>query len=521
MNTIRLNGLRGRAAVGLLALAALFNACTSPNEAVRPDTPAGRNSRIPAEELMFFVLTDGNSLNKKSLANPATDVDVNMVTGLQDGEKLLGIDFRPATGQLYGLGSTSRIYVINPEDGKARAIGTGPFSPSLNSEAVGFDFNPAADLIRVVTAAGQNLRINPNTGMVVGNTADPDINGGSSPAVSAVAYTNSRAGVTTTTLYDVDPASDRLFIQNPPNNGTLVQVGPLGKDIAATAGFDISPDNAHALLAFTADGKAELGHLDLNTGKLHSIGSLGTGAVIGLAIPTEPVAFAVSGNTLLVFNPMNISPVAKTITGLQDGETIRGIDLRPATGQLYGLGTSSRIYTINTATGAATAVGGPFTPALSGSDFGFDFNPMADLIRIISNTGQNLAVSPVTGAVTAAQTPINFGRPGDGPVVRAAAYSNNFAGTTSTVLYDLDDLSDKLYRQIPPASGTLVGGSPLGINFEATNGFDIGGMSNKAYALLTSAGSTKLYEVDLNNGMLTPVGNFPTTVRGFALGLGF
>src|SRR5678809_1253267 len=93
--------------------------------------------------------------------------------------------------------------------------------------------------------------------------------------------------------------------------------------------------------------------------------------------PSELIYGVTTTNLLVSFNsgaPGTIlSSVA--ITGLQAGETILGIDFRPATKQLYGLGSTSRIYTISLSTGAATAVGSPFTPALSGTAFGFDFNP--------------------------------------------------------------------------------------------------------------------------------------------------
>lgn len=89
------------------------------------------------------------------------------------------------------------------------------------------------------------------------------------------------------------------------------------------------------------------------------------------------------------------------MTGLQPSEQILGIDFRPANGLLYGLGSTSRLYTINTATGVATQVGaGQFSPLLSGADFGFDFNPSVDRIRVVSNTDQNLRLNPDTGAGT-------------------------------------------------------------------------------------------------------------------------
>jgi hypothetical protein len=72
-----------------------------------------------------------------------------------------------------------------------------------------------------------------------------------------------------------------------------------------------------------------------------------------LAIPTNPVAYAVDeSNNLVIFNPSNIgTPVSKAITGLQTGESILGIDFRPVNGQLYALGSTSRLYVLNTSSG--------------------------------------------------------------------------------------------------------------------------------------------------------------------------
>src|SRR5688572_9051732 len=82
------------------------------------------------------------------------------------------------------------------------------------------------------------------------------------------------------------------------------------------------------------------------------------------------------------------------ISGLQPDEDVLGIDFRPSNGVLYALGSTSRIYTIDTATGVATAVGPQLSTPLEGYAFGFDFNPRANAnvgaIRIVSNTGQNL-----------------------------------------------------------------------------------------------------------------------------------
>ena len=92
----------------------------------------------------------------------------------------------------------------------------------------------------------------------------------------------------------------------------------------------------------------------------------------------------------------------KPLTGLQPGEVILGIDFRLNKGVLYALGNlrgQGRLYTVDTATGRATPVGEPLAVALEGVEFGFDFNPTVDRIRVVSNTGQNLRLHPDTGAV--------------------------------------------------------------------------------------------------------------------------
>ena len=118
----------------------------------------------------------------------------------------------------------------------------------------------------------------------------------------------------------------------------------------------------------------------------------------------ESVAYSVdASNNLIIFDfTKSNASVSKPITGLQMSETILGIDMRPLTGQLYALGSGSRLYTINMASGAATAVGtGPFDTVLKGTSFGFDFNPTVDRIRIVSDMGQNLRVNPITGVIAA------------------------------------------------------------------------------------------------------------------------
>jgi hypothetical protein len=467
---------------------------------------------IQGPDLMVYGLTSMNELVYFNSNNPKAFTSKTAVTGVASGEKLLSIDFRPATGELYALSNASKLYIINTTNASARIVSSTAFVPAVSGTIASIDFNPTVDRIRLVSNTGQNLRLHPETGATAGN--DTNITGTGSPSITGIAYTNSKAGASSTILYDIDPASGKLFKQDPPNNGTLVEVGNLGTTYTGQAAFDIKHDNSTALLALND----KLHSLDLINGKATNIGSLQQ-AVIDLAIPTEAVAYAVdNANNLQIFNPNSPMPVSKTVAGLQSGENILGIDFRPLNGQLYALGSSSRIYTINLGTGAATAIGSsPFTTLLSGTDFGFDFNPLVDKIRVVSNTGQNLRLDPVTGGITGVDSAINPA----GAMLGAAAYTNNFAGTTSTTLFVIDHNTDKLYQQNPPNNGTLVETGSLGINITSANGFDIGSMSQKAYLMASVGSATKIYTVNTSTGAATSVADYPNSVKAFAVGLGF
>lgn len=473
------------------------------------------DGQLSGPDQEFYAVSNNNLLkfNAKDVSSALSSV---AISGLGTNEKLLSIDFRPATGELYGITNASKLYVIRL-NGSARVIGTG-VNPAINGTIVSIDFNPTVDRIRLVTNTGQNLRLHPETGAVA--AIDGNINGVSNAVVTGVAYTNSKAGAATTTLFDIDITTKKLYKQDPPNNGTLVEVGNLGLEIGNSASFDISPDNSKVLAAGNSGSTSSLYTINLETGKATLSGKFPAASTIdGIAIPTDPVAYAIdNSNNFLIFNPASPGTViSKTIAGLAPGETVVGMDIRPANGQIYALGSTSRLYTINAATGAASVVGpGVFSTLLSGSSFGFDFNPTVDRIRVVSNTGQNLRLHPEAGVVAAIDGAL---KPGT-PAVSAAAYTNNFFGATETVLFDIDHETDKLYRQTPPNDGTLVEVGPLGVNVESTNGFDIGSRTGTAYAILTVSGVNKIYTINLTTGAATAIGDFSKTITAMTVGLG-
>jgi hypothetical protein len=468
-----------------------------------------------APDVMFTALTDDNRVAKYQARNLDSPVEILDISGLPASEMIISIDYRPATGQLYALGSSSRLYIINENSGVATALGQTSFSPAISGENASIDFNPTVDRIRLVTASGQNLRLHPELGTVV--AIDGSINGGMNPKIGAVAYTNSMAGASTTTLYDVDFEGDKLFIQTPPNDGGLQEVGDLKINIKGKGGFDINPDNSAALLVANENNQSRLFSIDLSSGRAKWVGKFKM-PIIGIAFKTNPVAFAANcDNEFFRFDPT--SPIVNKINlmGMMAEEYIVGLDFRPVNGALYAITNKSRLLTVNTANGQVTPVGSGLNPMISGVTFGFDFNPTVDRIRLVSNTGQNLRLHPELGTVVFTDGNLNPGS----PMVNGAAYTNSFAGSTSTTLYVLDSETDMLYTQIPPNDGVLVPVGPLGINFKDENGFDIGGTSNNAFAYLKVGEGSAIYSINLSTGSASKVSDFNVPVTAMALGLGF
>ena len=257
--------------------------------------PTPRGGADPVE--LIYAVTTSNLLISFNSATPGSILSSVAITGLQAGENVLGIDFRPVTRQLYALGSTSRLYTINLTTGAATAV-VAPFTPALNGTAFGFDFNPTVDRIRVTSNDDQNIRLNPNNGTVAGidNTivyAAGDPNFGVNPNVVGSAYTNNFVGATTTTLYDIDSNLDILVTQNPPNNGTLNTVGPLGFNTSDLVGFDISRVSSTAFASLTVPAAATSAFFTMNltTGAVTLVGTIGGGVTIS-GIAVVPTALA-------------------------------------------------------------------------------------------------------------------------------------------------------------------------------------------------------------------------------------
>jgi len=527
------------------SIAAALAGCGSSDDDKMAAPPAAPPPPAAVTAGDLVVLTSGNRLVSFNRDTPGTARTSVAVTGLQAGENLLGIDYRPADGMLYGVGSGGRIYTLNPETGAATLKSTlaadatdasAPYT-ALAGTDFGVDFNPAADRLRLVSNTGQSLRINVDTGAT---TTDGNINGGAAnTAVTGSAYTNSFAGTTSTTLYALDSATDTLYVQNPPNDGTLATPVGLGVDAGAVNGFDIDGRTNVGYAVMTVAGARVLHTINLSAtaNAATAAGALAlTEDVRGLALRATPAPMVLGltdNGRIVAFRPATPNALSADVAlgGLNANETVVGIDFRPRDGLLYGITSAARIVTIDAVTGAtavkATLAADPADTSqpyagMVGSMFAVDFNPVADRLRVISDRGQNLRINVDTGATT---TDGEINRTGAMPMVTAAAYTNSIPNAATTQLFDIDLESDSLALQNPPNEGSLVNVGPLGVAVAGDAGFDIaGGANGIALAALrtTAGGPSSLYRVDLASGAATlaaGTANPALSVAGAQLGL--
>jgi hypothetical protein len=247
-------------------------------------------------------LTNTNQLAIFDTARPGSASGLVSISGLKTNETLLGIDYRPSTGVLYGLGSSSRLYTLQATTGVATFVaalsnsdGTAPFT--LAGGAYGVDFNPVPDLVmlpslRVTSTSGENLRIDVNGSNAGRVNVDKPLSGPQgAPRIAASAYTNPDTDPTTgTALFGIDFATDALYRQVPPNDGTLTLIGALGVDTTGLVGYDISvTGNGFASLTSPLSGKSALYAIGTD-GYATSLGAFGIGGNSAIAPSLTDIA---------------------------------------------------------------------------------------------------------------------------------------------------------------------------------------------------------------------------------------
>lgn len=509
-------------------------------ETVKTFTVSTLDAASPATqrpgEIYGVSATDIVSFNRENPEKLCTTVPLN---GLVANETIYDLDMRPSTGVLYvltGVGNQGKLHRVDPMSGNlspAIPIGT------LSGQSFGLDFEPTGAVpARVISNTGQNLRVNDLT--TGASTAATALSAGATSA----AYTDSIQGAGTATLYVIDPGTDRLSIVSAPNSGTLTDVGPLGVDVTSVAGFDIDGRDNTAFVAINVGSATELRTINLATGALSaSLGTVAGGPLRGITRTTPTTnLFGITTDDKLVrismtdpsmvtviSDPMHM-PQTDKITGLTPGEHLMSIDVRPGANVMYALGSQGSIYTLNGSTAGANKAGAlvpdpmdtsnPFS-MLSGSSFDIDFDPTGTVpLRIVSDAEQNLRLPNLTNNTRVmTDSPISSAAPVN---VTAAAYTNSYAGATSTMLYVIDVMAGQLMTMSPPNSGTLTpvgalgGGSYFDASVPTLSGFDIAGGNNGiAIAVFQRPTATpgqvepfsRLYRINLATGEATQIGN--------------
>ncbi len=266
----------------------------------------------------------------------------------------------------------------------------------------------------------------------------------------------------------------------------------------------------------------------------------GSGSAAPAAAPSLR-AFGITGDgtqmaTFTTDRP-NVLDWVRDVVGLSGDTALIGIDFRVQNGLMYGVGNKGGIYTIKTPPATTDVVITKVSQlqyTLHGANFGVDFNPAADRLRVISDNGQNLRHN--LNDHTTIQD-LNLTTPpieGTTKGVSAAAYTNNdLNGATGTTLFDINTTSDQVVIQSPANNGTLAATGSLGIDAQINAGMDIFStlsgdktVSNAAFAALTASGANRpsLYSINLFTGEATLVADavkskFPLNITDLAISL--
>ncbi len=265
----------------------------------------------PRKEKLYAV-TQSHRLISFSAGNPGLLLSDVALNGLAAGEQLLGIDYRVAKGDLFALGSSGRLFMVDVASGTLQPVGSTKLVPAPQGNRFGFDFNPAADRIRIVSDTRQNLRAHPDSGALVDAApdiegvqtdgalgyADGDPNASKTPQVVAAGYTYNKENEKLTTNFAIDAAAGVLVRQGSiegeqpvvsPNTGKLRTVGTLGVADITDAHFDIADLNnaAFAWISMVqgTSTTAQLYLIDLKTGAARPLGKVGSDESLrGIAI---------------------------------------------------------------------------------------------------------------------------------------------------------------------------------------------------------------------------------------------
>jgi hypothetical protein len=358
---------------------------------------------------------DGRTLVRFDLHDPS---EVTTVAIGGDGDKLDAIDVRPATGELFGYDDATDTYFIVDAHTGLLTIASIDATPT-STDAVSIDWNPTIDRMRTVSEDDENIVYNPETETASDEATVPlfyaigEPTNVFTPGIVANAYTNNLDGATASVQFVLDHQYNSLAtLAN--NEGTLMTVGTVtldGRtlDFTADAGFDVLTDQDGTNTAFAllnVDGSSGLYTIDLETAEATHLGSFDAhlGTLTSLAVTDDKgMALADDGRTLVRFDLHD--PTSTTTVALDgDGERLDAIDVRPATGELFGYDdTTDSYFVVDAHTGMLTTASVEATPTTTGV-LDIDWNPTIDRMRTVTEADENIVYNPETGTASDAAT---------------------------------------------------------------------------------------------------------------------
>jgi Domain of unknown function (DUF4394) len=263
----------------------------------------------PTSNRSIVALTIDGGLLRFNEATPGTSTRVDHASPTS-GEALVGIDYRPSTGQLFAIGindsaNTGTLYLVDPQTGALTVVGNPSSISFVNSAGMpvdlppvtvgyGLDFNPTNDIIRVVTPTGLNFRVSPATGAGVDGDStaagiNPDFSlNGATTVLHAASHTSSFGGAPFTTLYGVNATNHKLYVSSAPQSGTQTELASISANFEDLVGFEIPSlvqatmsgtpvSSGLAYSSLTISGNTRLCTINLVTGEARDLGLIGNG----------------------------------------------------------------------------------------------------------------------------------------------------------------------------------------------------------------------------------------------------
>jgi Domain of unknown function (DUF4394) len=232
-------------------------------------------------ELVYGVSDQLGELITFDSATPQNVVTAHSLSGLANNEQIRGIDF--VGGTLYGLGSQSHLYTINPNTAAATLVGS--FTPQLNG--IDFGFNASGSLFYIASDLGQNMTL---TTAAVGTTL-PNYPAGAS--IDGLAYDHLSGA-----FYGIS-ATTHNWLQLNPTTGAVTTIGPTGVPVDDRLALDISPTTDIAYFSGTIGGQTEFFTVNKTTGALTFVGDVGTPGQFSSGL--DAIALIPEPNTVALF----------------------------------------------------------------------------------------------------------------------------------------------------------------------------------------------------------------------------